>query len=388
MTERSGQDLPPSAGRSRSVTSMSDGDPWPPTLREVPSNGWSPRTIAVAAGRPHGVGAPLNQPLVLASNFREGGEYTRTHGTESWIAFEDAIGALEGGNAISFASGMAAASALLHALMPKVIVLPRASYMGVRTLVASLAAGHGMEVRVVDVTDTDGVLAASEGADVTWLESPANPTLDVADLAAVCGALSARGTTTVVDSTFATPLGQQPLALGATAVLHSATKFIGGHSDLLLGVAITRDVNLHERLFRARTYVGATPGALESFLALRGLRTLPLRYEAASRSASDLAARLGSHAAVADVRQAGPMMAVIVRGGAVAADAVCANVRLIVPATSLGGVETTIERRQKYEGDAHVNPGLLRMSVGIEDVEDLWSDLAQALAAAQPPSMP
>ena len=367
---------------------MSDGDPWPPTLREVPSNGWSPRTIAVAAGRPHGVGAPLNQPLVLASNFREGGEYTRTHGTESWIAFEDAIGALEGGNAISFASGMAAASALLHALMPKVIVLPRASYMGVRTLVASLAAGHGIEVRVVDVTDTAGVLAASEGADVTWLESPANPTLDVADLAALCGALSSRGTTTVVDSTFATPLGQQPLALGATAVLHSATKFIGGHSDLLLGVAITRDANLHERLFRARTYVGATPGALESFLALRGLRTLPLRYEAASRSASDLAARLGSHAAVVDVRQAGPMMAVIVRGGAVAADAVCANVRLIVPATSLGGVETTIERRQKYEGDAHVNPGLLRMSVGIEDVEDLWSDLAQALAAAQPPSTP
>jgi cystathionine gamma-synthase len=361
---------------------MPDADPWPPAPREVPSNGWSPRTIAVATGRPRGVGAPLNQPLVLASNFREGGDYSRTHGTESWIAFEDAIGALEGGHAISFASGMAAASALLHALKPKVIVLPRSSYMGVRTLVADLAAGRGLEVRFVDVTDTESVLAASVGADVAWLESPANPTLDVADLAALCGALSTRGTTTVVDSTFATPLGQQPLALGATAVLHSATKFIGGHSDLLLGVAITRDVTLHELLFRARTYVGATPGALESFLALRGLRTLPLRYDASSRSASELASRLRSHGGVVDVRQVGPMMAVILRGGAAAADAVCASVRLLVPATSLGGVETTIERRQKYEGDAHVNPGLLRMSVGIEDVKDLWSDLSQALAAA------
>ncbi len=361
---------------------MPDLDPWPPAPRDVPSNGWSPRTIAVAAGRPHGVGAPLNQPLVLASNFREGGEYTRTHGTESWIAFEDAIGALEGGHAISFASGMAAASALLHSLMPKVIVLPRASYLGVRTLVADLAAGHGLEVRPVDVTDTESVLAASDGADVTWLESPANPTLDVADLATICGALAARGTTTVVDSTFATPLGQEPLALGATAVLHSATKFIGGHSDLLLGVAITRDPKLHELLFRARTYVGATPGALEAFLALRGLRTLPLRYEASSRSASELAARLRSHPGVVDVRQVGPMMAVIVQGGAAAADAVCANVRLLVPATSLGGVETTIERRQKYAGDAHVDPALLRLSVGIEDVEDLWSDLAQALVGA------
>ena len=362
---------------------MPDVEPWPPAPRDVESNGWSLRTIAVATGRPDGVGAPLNQPLVLASNFREGGDYTRTHGTESWMAFEDAIGALEGGHAISFASGMAAASALLHALMPKVIVLPRASYMGVRTLVSALAAGHGIEVRLVDVTDTDAVLAASDGADVVWLESPANPTLDVADLAGICGALSARGTTTVVDSTFATPLGQQPLALGATAVLHSATKFIGGHSDLLLGVAITRNAKLHELLFRARTYVGATPGALESFLALRGLRTLPLRYEASSRSASELATRLRAHEGVVDVRQVGPMMAVIVHGGAAAADAVCANVRLLVPATSLGGVETTIERRQKYEGDAHVNPALLRISVGIEDVADLWTDLARALAAAR-----
>lgn len=360
-------------------------EPWPPAPRPLPDLGWSPRTIAVATGRPHGLGSPLNQPIVLASNFRGGGDYTRTHGTESWIAFEDAIGALEGGHALSFASGMAAASALLQALMPKVIVLPTASYMGVRTLVADLSAGRGIEVRLVDVTDAAAVLAAAEGADVVWLESPANPTLDVADLATICGSLSANGVTTVVDSTFATPLGQAPLAFGATAVLHSATKFIGGHSDLLLGVAVTRDEKLHELLFRARTYGGGTPGALESFLALRGLRTLPLRFEAASRSAAELATRLRAHPVVSSVRQIGPMMAVIVRGGADVADAVCANVRLLVPATSLGGVETTIERRQKYLGDAHVNPGLLRISVGIEDVEDLWSDFACALDVGQAP---
>ena len=298
------------------------------------------------------------------------------------MAFEEGIGVLEGGSAVSFASGMAAASGLLYALMPRVLVLPEVSYLGVRTLVGDLVAGGRLDVRHVDVADTSAVLDASVGADLVWLESPTNPTLDEADLTQLCGTLAARGIPTVVDSTFATPLGQQPLALGASAVLHSATKFIGGHSDLLLGVVVTRDAALYDRLFRARTYAGATPGALESFLALRGMRTLPLRFEAASRSAMELAARLRAHPAVASVRQIGPMMAVIVRGGAAGADGVCAAVRLLVPATSLGGVETTIERRHKYAGDAHVDPALLRVSVGIEDVEDLWADLSAALAVA------
>ena len=375
-------------GVASSAVSAPEPEPWPPLPRglgEQPRR-WSPRTLAVSAGRPKGAGATLNQPLVLASNFRDGGDYVRTHGTDSWVAFEDAIGALEGGQALSFASGMAVASAILHAIMPKVIVLPNVSYMGVRTLIADVAAGHGLEVRLVDVTNTAEVLAAAEGADVVWLESPTNPTLDVADLALLCAALSARGIPTVIDSTFATPLGQQPLTLGASIVLHSATKFIGGHSDLLLGVAVTRDAALYEALFRARTYVGATPGALETFLALRGLRTLPLRFEASSASAVELAKRLRAHPAVSAVRQIGPMMAVIVRGGASVADWVCANVQLLVPATSLGGVETTLERRQKYAGDSHVDPGLLRISVGIEAVEDLWTDLSQALASAPPPA--
>jgi cystathionine gamma-synthase len=365
----------------------------PPLSTPLQSTGWPPapvadelahlslRSIAVAAGRPAGPGTPLNEPIVLASNVRESDAYVRTHGTATWVAFERALGAIERGHALSFASGMAAAAALLYAYRPKVIVLPKVSYMGVRVLLADTAADGHVECRHVDGSDTHELLAAAEGADLVWLETPSNPTLDVTDLATVCGALKARGIPTVVDSTFATPLGQQPLVLGASAVLHAATKFIGGHSDLLLGAVVTADSGLYEKLFRARTYAGATPGALEVFLALRGLRTLPLRYDAASRTAEVLAERLRSHHAVASVRQIGPMMAVVVKGGASVADAVCARARLMVAATSLGGVETSLERRQKYAGDSHVDPGLLRVSVGIEDVEDLWADWQTALGA-------
>jgi cystathionine gamma-synthase len=164
-------------------------------------------------------------------------------------------------------------------------------------------------------------------------------------------------------------------------VIHSATKFIGGHSDLLLGLCVTGDPEVHDRLVQARTFQGATPGALEAFLALRGLRTLPIRLAAAERNAGVLVERLREHGGVSAVSYpgTGAMVSFVCRGGAAAADAVCAGVRLVVPATSLGGVETTIERRQKYAGDAHVDPGLLRMSVGIEDVDDIWRDLAAAL---------
>ena len=185
----------------------------------------------------------------------------------------------------------------------------------------------------------------------------------------------------VVDSTFATPLRQQPLDDGAAIVMHSGTKFIGGHSDLLLGLCVTADDDVFERLVGARTFQGATPGALEAFLALRGLRTLPMRLAVAERNAAELVDRLRRHPAVVDVRYpgSGAMVAFVCAGGAAAADSVCDQVRLLVPATSLGGVETTIERREKYAGDAHVDPGLLRMSVGIEDVDDLWHDLDMAL---------
>lgn len=341
-------------------------------------------TIAVSAGRPSGVGEPLNHPIVLASNFRgEAGEYTRTHGTATWTGLEEAVGALEGGQAVAFSSGMAAASAALFVLAPKVLVLPTDSYLGVRALVADHAQQGNLELRPVNIADTTAVIAALDGADAVWIETPTNPTLDVADVSAICSAAKSRGVQVVVDSTFATPIYAQPLADGATIVIHSGTKFIGGHSDLLIGLAVANDDAIYDRLHHARLVNGSTPGALESFLALRGVRTLPLRMERAQANAVELVARLQAHDAVAKVRYPGfgAMIAFELRGGAQAADAACRAVQLIVPATSLGGVETTMERRQKYDGDSHVPPGLIRLSVGIEHIDDIWDDLSASLAA-------
>jgi cystathionine gamma-synthase len=344
----------------------------------------SPATLAVTAGRSDSPGDPLNPPIVMASNFRAGGEYTRTHGTATWAALEEAIGALEGGHAVAYASGMAAAAAIVYSLAPKVIVVPTFSYLGVRSLLAEHQRQGHLKLRPVDITDTAQVVAAAHGADVVWVETPTNPTLDVADLPAIIGGSHAAGARVAVDSTFATPILQRPLESGADIVLHSGTKFIGGHSDLLLGLCVTADDDVHARLVEARTFQGATPGALEAFLALRGLRTLPIRLAAMQHNAATLVERLRAHHAVDEVRYPGEgaMVSFVVRGGAPAADAVCAAIRVLVPATSLGGVETTIERRQKYAGDAHVPPGLLRMSVGIEDVEDLWADLDASLATS------
>ena len=349
----------------------------------------SPRTIAVSVGRPSGDGAPINQPIVLASNFRNAPDYARTDGTESWQALEQAVGALEGGRCVSFASGQGAVSAIIFALRPRVVIIPTVSYLGVRKLFELMGARDQLDTVQVEITDTANVLAEVEqqttlhGTDkvLLWIETPTNPTLDEGDVTALCAGAARIGVRTAVDSTFATPMGQRALADGATVVMHSGTKFIGGHSDLMIGLASTTDDAVHDALIEARTFVGATPGALEAFLALRGLRTLPIRYEASSRNATELAARLRAHPAVAWAKNVGPMLSFILKDGASAADRACASVRIIVQATSLGGVESTMERRQKYAGDAHVNPGLIRMSVGIEDVEDLWSDLSTALAS-------
>jgi len=346
-----------------------------------PERRLSRATLAVTAGRPSNEGDPLNHPIVLASNFRGVGDYTRTHGTETWAALETAVGELEGGRAVAFASGMAAAAAIVYALAPKVVVIPTFSYLGVRSLLSEYRMQGHVELRPVDITDTAQIAIEAVGADVVWAETPTNPTLDVADLPAISAACRAAGARMVVDSTFASPLLQRPLEHGAAITLHSGTKFIGGHSDLLIGLCVTADDAIYERLIQARTFQGATPGALEAFLALRGLRTLPIRLAAMQHNAVTLVERLRAHPAVAEVRYPGQgaIVSFIVRGGADAADALCAGIQVLVPATSLGGVETTIERRQKYPGDAHVPPGLLRMSVGIEDVEDLWADLSANL---------
>ena len=227
----------------------------------------------------------------------------------------------------------------------------------------------------------------------------------MADLPALCAAGRRAGAITGVDNTFATPLLQQPLALGADLVVHSATKFIGGHSDLLSGITIAREQALAGRLRQRRGLSGATPGALEAFLALRGLRTLALRLDRGQANAGELARRLDHHPAVGRVRYPGlpgdpghrTAAAQMTGFGAVlafevadapTADRLCDAVHVIVHATSLGGVETTIERRSKLPGQEHIPPGLLRLSVGCEHIDDLWNDLNTALEQASRPENP
>jgi cystathionine gamma-synthase len=353
-------------------------------------------TVCVSAGRTGGPGEPLNVPPVFASSFRAGGihDYSRNEGTPTWGALEDAVGKLEGGTATAYASGMGAAAAILDLLAPgSRVVVPSDSYTAVRHLVT--ARGHTVDLR--DVTDTGAVLAAAEGAGLLWLESPTNPLMEVADLPALCAGARAAGTLVAVDNTFATPLLQQPLALGADVVMHSGSKYIGGHADLLIGLAVAGDAAIAERLVRSRVLAGATPGGMEAFLATRGLRTLPLRVRQAQESAGELAVRLAGHPGVRRVRYPGlpddpgheraarqmsgfgAMLSFEVEGGAAEADAVCAALTVINNATSLGGVESTIERRGRLAGQEHVPPSLLRLSVGCEHVDDLWADLDAVL---------
>lgn len=361
----------------------------------------SPATLAITAGRPRrSPDAPLNEAVTFASNFHAGGPvaYGRD-GNPTWTAFEDALGVLEGGAALAFASGMAATMAVLDEVpIGGVIVAPSHAYYGTRDLLGTAPDGR-WSVRLVDVADTDAVLRACDGADLLFVESPTNPMLEVADLPALCVGAHERDVLVAVDNTFATPLGQRPLDHGADVVVHSVTKFLAGHADVILGATVSgaSQIDLHGRLRRRRSSHGAIPGPMEVFLALRGMRTLALRYDRAEANATELARRLHEHPTVERVRypglptdewherserqMAGPgfMVAVEVHGGAAAAEAVARSTRLIVHATSLGGIETTMERRARWPGEETTPASLLRLSVGCEDVEDLWRDLEHAL---------
>lgn len=372
---------------------------------EKHSRGMKPESWLVSAGRPSEPGDPLNAPLIPASNFiiGSGRDYSRGDSTPTWEALEDVVGGLESGKAVAFASGMAAMASVFDQLSAgAVVALPDDCYQGVAGLVAAGAARGRWSVQRVAVEDTAGWIRACGAADLIWLESPSNPLLTVADLEAVCAAPRKPGAIVAVDNTFATPLNQQPLELGATVSLQSVTKFIGGHSDLLAGVATTRDDALWNALRKSRELNGATPGTLEAFLAVRGARTLALRLQRAQQTASTLAERLEIHPLVTRVRYPGlsshPTHATARRvlkgfgtiisfdllGGAEFADEVCRKVRVIRHATSLGAVESTMERRAAVPGQGHLPPSLLRLSVGIEDAGDLWADLDSAIRSAAP----
>ena len=345
-----------------------------------------PSTIAVTTGRPpHDVDQPLNTPITMASTYVAGGdrEYGR-YGNPTWQAFEEVLGELEGGRALAFSSGLAAVSVVLDLVGQGALVLaPDAAYQGSLSQIADLDMRGRLRSKLIDIADTDAVVAAcDEDVALVWIESPTNPNLDVADIERICAAAHEAGAYVVVDNTFATPLLQRPLDLGADLVVHSATKYLAGHSDALLGALVTRDDELFTVLKQRRDLLGAVPGTLEAWLAVRGMRTLHLRVERAQANATELARRLGEHPAVERVRYPGfgAIVSVELAAGALAADLLPRKSRLWVHATSLGGVESTLERRRRWKSEpATVSDALVRLSVGVEDVEDLWEDLSRAL---------
>lgn len=359
-----------------------------PAATGDPVSEFRPETLAVTAGRPDPVAdAPLNTPVVFASTYIADGEleYGR-FGNPTWTALEDAIGALEGGRALVLASGLAAVNAVLATLEPGArVVAPRHAYLGSLTQLDESQQRGLLTREYVDIADTAAVLAALEPrTDLLWIESPTNPALEVADLPTLLAAARERGIRTVVDNTFATPILQRPLEHGADLVLHSATKFLSGHSDAVLGALVTRDDALRDRLLNRRSILGATPGPMEVYLVLRGLRTLALRVREASANAAALVERMSGHPALVELRYPGfGAIVAPVFGDAEAAERFVGATRLARFATSLGGVETTLERRRRWPGEVATIPeGLVRISVGIEHIDDLAADLGQALDAA------
>ncbi|OLT14238.1 cystathionine gamma-lyase [Pseudonocardia sp. CNS-139] len=350
------------------------------------------------------LGAPVHPGPVLSSTFHLGvpadpppADFYGRADNPTWRALEDAIGALDGGECVVFASGMAAVGAVLRLAAPDgALVLPSDGYYLARSLAHAELAPLGVEVREVPTTAllTADVLA---GAALVLLETPSNPGLEVADVAAAAAAAHAAGALLAVDNTTATPLGQRPLALGADLAVASDTKALAGHGDVVLGHVSAAGPALAARLREARSRGGAVPGPMETWLAHRGLGTLDLRLTRQAENASALVEALLAHPAATDVRWPGhpadpahPVAAKQMRrwngvlrftlASEAAVGAFLAASRLVDSATSFGGLRTSADRRARW-GDA-VAPGLVRLSAGCEDTADLVADVVAALDAA------
>ena len=372
---------------------------------EIDLNKLATESKVVAAGRPaKQPDGALNPPIALNSTFHEGGPigYGR-YGNETWSALEDAISILEGGKTLLFSSGMAAISAVFS-LLPEgsVVVAANNGYQGTTTLLKKLHESEKLKVRFVNLANTDETVAAIPGAQMLYLESPLNPLLEIIDLPKLIAAGKAAGCGVAVDNTLATPLLQNPLALGADIVIHSVTKYLSGHSDLILGSLSTNDLALYNRLEQSRRYGGAIAGPFEAWIALRGVRTFALRMQRSQENALELATRLSKDGRVAKVRYPGlptdayhqmaksfmkgfgAMISFDVNGTVDQVDLMCNSSRLITNATSLGGVESIWERRRRWATESTlVHENLIRLSVGIENVDDLWADIEHAFTAAK-----
>ena len=370
--------------------------------------GWIDETTRAITPPIHVSSTYLRDP---DNQYRSGRVYARAD-NPAFDQAEAVINALEGGHeTLLFASGMAAATAVFQALAPGDHVLaPQVMYWSLRNWLTTFATGWGLDVELIDMTSPAAVQAALRPGKtkVVWIETPANPLWTVTDIAVTAQLAHAAGALLAVDSTVSTPVLTQPLALGADIVMHAATKYLNGHSDLIAGVLVTgehRDdaAQAHwQRVRKVRAQIGGTLGSFEAWLLLRGMRTLPLRVRAASASALRVALHFNGHPQVAEVLYPGlpgchgheiakaqmkggygGMLSIRAAGGEAAAIAVAAHTKLWKRATSLGGTESLIEHRASVEGaGTPAPPDLLRLSAGIEHVDDLIADLEQALALA------
>lgn len=369
-------------------------------------------TLAVHAGAsPDPATGALSPPLHLATTFQHGpagervaGYQYQREGNPSQDALEGALASLEGGAAaLAFATGMAAIDGVLQSLPAgSHVLVPLDCYTGLRALARDVLPDRGIEASAVDMTDPAAVQAALRpNTRLLWVETPSNPCLEVTDIAAISAVARGHGALLAVDSTFATPVLQQPLRAGADIVMHSLTKYVGGHSDVMGGALVFADAGaLHSRTAHRRHLTGATLAPFNAWLLLRGLRSLPARMHWHCRNAMAVARFLAGQPQVASVlypglpghrghatasaqmRDFGGMLSIRLRGGRDAALAMAAALRLFTNATSLGGTESLVEHRASIEGEAPASPAdLLRLSVGLEHPDDLVADLAQALAS-------
>jgi cystathionine gamma-lyase len=350
-------------------------------------------------GTPFLPGPTFAAPYYLTGDPSEADFVYGRYGNPTWTRYEAALSELERGSAVLFSSGMAAVTALLltHLKPGDGLVAPSDCYMGVRTLAQSHLAERGVEVRLVPTADP-AFADAIDGASFVWLETPSNPGLDVCDLAQLIERAHATGAPVAVDNTFATPLGQRPLDLGADFSIASASKYLTGHADLILGYVAARDPARAERLVEWRTRTGSGAGPFEAWLAHRSLATLDVRLERACATALALAERLLGRDDLEAVRYPGlptdPAHDVAARQmtrfgtivcftleSAERAERFLAACRLVKQATSFGGVSSSAERRARWRGD-QIAEGFIRLSVGCEEAEDVIADVEQALDAS------
>jgi cystathionine gamma-synthase/cystathionine gamma-lyase len=380
------------------------------------TEGLSIDTLAVHAGQPPDpVTGAVMTPIVLASTFAQespgkhkGYEYARS-GNPTRAALERCIAALEGGaHGLCFASGLAATSTLFHTLAPGDHVLSGDDvYGGTFRLLDKVMGPLGLRSSFIDMRDLDAVRAALRPETrMIWIETPTNPMLKVFDIAGLAEIARRHGAALIVDNTFATPVLQRPLALGAHVVVHSTTKYLNGHSDVVGGAIVTSDGALAERLAFLQNAMGSVPGPFDCYMVLRGLKTLGVRVRQQSASAGAIAARLEGHPAVERVfypglashperalaaRQMGApgaMISAVLRGGLPAAAAFLERLQIFSCAESLGGVESLAEHPAimthasvppEARAALGISDGLIRLSVGLEAEADLWADIAQAL---------